>query len=265
MALQPIKMSSPIIQAAAPFTGIEYFILMQAGAWVRGTLDGVKDFIPAGAEGPEGPQGETGSQGIQGIQGPAGNDGADGTDGTNGADGIGVLAFLEPTGHFYTQSINSIALSTIAGAANRIDLAPFIPTKSFTCDQIAINVTTAVASALAKVVVYSSDANGRPDALILETGTFDLGTTGAKTVAASQALTAGTLYWVGVRHSSTATLRGIPVAGLPSLGVAAATASAINTMVRRTLTFATAAPSSWVFAAGELASAIAPTVFMRST
>lgn len=245
MALAPVKISA--LPAAGALAGADILLCIQGGAAKRTTMTAVQAFIPAGPEGP---------------QGVPGGDGADGADGTNG---IGVLAFPEPTAHFYTQAINSVAFTTIAGVANRIDLAPFLPTKSFTCDQIALNVTTLIAAALGKVVVYSADADGRPDALILETGTFDFSTNGTKTIAASQAFVAGTLYWVGVRHSSTATLRGLAVAGLPSLGVATAAATGHLTMVRRTLTFATAAPASWVFSAAEMASAIHPVVFMRST
>jgi len=95
---------------------------------------------------------------------------------------------------------------TQTGAAGRIRLFPFAPAPDLTVDQLAINVTMEMAGALGKIAVYGSDANGRPDQLILETGDLDLGTLGVRTIAASLTLRAGRTYWFGLRHSSTATV-----------------------------------------------------------
>ena len=52
----------------------------------------------------------------------------------------------------------------LAGAAGRVDLFPFIPRDDIVLDRLAVNVTTLIAAALGKIVVYSADATGRPAA-----------------------------------------------------------------------------------------------------
>lgn len=206
-----------------------------------------------GGSGTQGPQGEPGPQGIPGPQGDP------------GSPGIGLFSFLHPTGTFYTQALNATAFSTIAGAVNRIDLAPFVPAVDFTCDQLAVNVTTLISGALGKIIVYSADASGRPNAPLFESGNLDFGSTGVKTAAVNLSLVAGQPYWFGVRHSATATLRGIPLGSLTPLGIGAATSTTPFTSLRRTLAFATAAPNPWGFSAAELQAVIHPVIFMRTT
>lgn len=75
----------------------------------------------------------------------------------------------------------------------------------------------------------------------------------------SQTFTAGTIYWVGVRHSSTATLRAIPIASCLPLGLLSNTATNPVTVLRRTLTYATAATTPWVFTNTDRVAAVNPT------
>lgn len=162
------------------------------------------------------------------------------------------------TGQYYDNSFQGAANATLAGAANRIDLAPYYTSVDLTIDQIGVAVSTAVASAQGKVVVYSADANGWADELLLETGVLDFGTTGYKSENVNLTFNRGTIYWLGVRHSSTATLRSINVSSAVNLGLTSAIASNYATILRRTLTFATAATDPWVFTNTDRTANVAP-------
>lgn len=59
-----------------------------------------------------------------------------------------------------TTGAGGAATGTLAGGANRIDLFPFIPRDDLTLDRLAVNVTTLIAGALGRIVVYSADATG---------------------------------------------------------------------------------------------------------
>lgn len=169
------------------------------------------------------------------------------------------------TGQYYDNSFHGTASSTLAGAAGRLDLAPYYTSVPLTIDLIGIAVSTAVASAQAKVVIYSSDANGWPDALLYESGALDCGTTGYKFETLDFMFERGTQYWVGVRHSSTATLRTINVSSAVNLGLTSNAASNYATILRRTVTFANAAPSPWNFVNGDrVANTTPPSIRFRA-
>lgn len=153
------------------------------------------------------------------------------------------------------------ATGTGAGTANQIRLYPG-PVLPFdvTYTAFGINVTTAVASALARVVIYEADpATNQPTNLIYEGTDLDCSTTGAKTASASVTLLAGKEYWFGVRSSSTATLstttNTYPIAGRTTFS------TGIDASVTRTLAYATGAPNPWVFVASEIGTSIPHLVY----
>lgn len=161
-------------------------------------------------------------------------------------------------GQYYDNSFQATASSTLAGAANRIDLAPYYTSVPLNIDRIGVAVSTGVASALAKVVIYSSDANGWPDTLLYESGNLDCATTGMKEATLTFSFASGVQYWVGVRHSSTATLRTINVSSAVNLGLTSSTAANYATILRRTRTFATAATNPWVFTNSDRVANVTP-------
>lgn len=124
--------------------------------------------------------------------------------------------------------------------------------------------STAVASALGKILVYGSDAAGLPDALLLETGTLDFGTTGFKSVTGALSFVKDGIYWLGIRHSSTATLNTHQTYTCPSLdwGTTPTSASALK-LYRRSLAFATGAANPWGFSAAEALAGTPPAIFLR--
>lgn len=155
------------------------------------------------------------------------------------------------------------ATTVLAGAAGRMDIYPFVSSADLVVGAVGVNCTTAVASALCKVVIYDALPNGQPDALLLETGTMDLSTTGNKTATASITLRRGRTYWLGVRHSSTASLSCWATQATPDLNGGTTMVTTARKILRRTLTFTTAAPASWGFTSAEINAAVAPAVWLR--
>ena len=181
----------------------------------------------------------------------------------------GNIPFNAPlTGDFVPTTMGSgSATGTLAGAADRVDLFPFIPRGDLTIDRLSVNVTAAVAAALGKIVVYAADEAGRPTTLLLETATLDFSVVAAPAATVSLTLRKGVTYWFGIRHSSTATLSAWPATATPDL-----TANSISVqprkLLRRIVTFATGAPSSWTYVSTEVtaaAAAVATAIWLRST
>lgn len=169
-----------------------------------------------------------------------------------------------PAGEYMmtTSGAGGSSVSTQAGGAGRIDLFPFTARADTVVTGVAINVTTLVASALAKVVVYDSDANGRPNALVIETADMDCGTAGVRTVAASFTLRQGKTYWFGIRHSSTATLSAWAMTATPDIN-GGSPVTTIRKTLRRTLAYATPAPATWGWNSAEIFTALGTAIWLK--
>ena len=174
-------------------------------------------------------------------------------------------AFIQPgTGDYVSTSMGSgSTFGTAAGVTGRFDLFPFVPRGDFVSDQIAINVTTAVAAAQGKLVVYGSNVSGQPTTRLFESAALDFSTTGFKTATLSVTFRKGQVYWIGMRHSSTATTTTFAASATPDL-----TTSDLNVqlrkVLRRTLTFSTAAPDPWGYLSTETANGSAVATYLRS-
>lgn len=224
-----------------------------------------------GATGPQGPQGETGAAGPAGSGLPVGGTAgqipvkSSGDDYAVGWGSVfrGLAMPMKPAaGVFIGPATSGGSLGTIAQAANRNTIAPFCPAFDLTIDQVAISVSTAVASSLAKVVIYSADADGRPSTILAESADIDCSTTGTKTTALSLSFTAGRIYWIGVRSSSTQTLRNLPAAAFPVLSYTSAATPAIQCVLAKTETYASAA-ADWTYSSSHHSNITVPIVLMR--
>jgi len=162
------------------------------------------------------------------------------------------------SGQYFDNSFAGAASGTLIGVANRIQLAPYFAPQTFSIDRIGCLVSTAVAGSLFKIVIYSANADGWPDARLYESGNLSGAAAAFVEATMSFTLNAGVVYWLGVRHSSTCTLRTIPVSSARSLGLTTSNATSYATVLQRTLTYATAAPSSWAFVAGDLVANVTP-------
>ena len=90
----------------------------------------------------------------------------------------------------------STAPTTSAATSNRLYCMPFFPNQTFTCDALAINVTTLSVGGLAKILIFS-DVDGVPTTKLYESADLNCSTTGQKTASTSFTFNAGTTYWLG--------------------------------------------------------------------
>jgi hypothetical protein len=127
---------------------------------------------------------------------------------SGGLQGIHALVPLA-SGQSTTSSISGFALTNnLAGVANRIVTYPFIPNRTITSSSLYLNITTAVASSNARILIYSN-LNGLPNTKLYESANLDCSTTGFKTATTTFTFTAGTTYWLAIHSSSTQTFSGI--------------------------------------------------------
>ena len=162
-----------------------------------------------------------------------------------------------------TTGAGGAATGVLAGAAGRMDLFPFIPRDDITIDRLSVNVTTLIAAALGKIVLYAADATGRPATLILETGDLDFSTVGLKEATVAQTLRRGITNWIGIRHSSTAILSAWASTATPDLNGGAPVTTA-RKVLRRTLAYATAASGTWGCLASETNAGPSSAIWLRA-
>ncbi|HQZ81645.1 MAG TPA: hypothetical protein PLR83_00365 [Pyrinomonadaceae bacterium] len=161
-------------------------------------------------------------------------------------------------GNYYDSCFHASAQGTLAGAANRLTLFPFYTSDHLAINDIGVLVSTAVAAAQGKVLIYGSGADNWPSDKLFESSPLDFSTIGYKGAAINFTFDAGRQYWLGLTESSTATLRAIAVAAAVNLGLAGNTGTSYYTVIRRTVTFANPAPATWVFNKAELTANITP-------
>lgn len=230
-----------------------------AGAWGSATS-------LIGPAGPNGTNGTNGTNGATGSTGAPGADGADGTDGANGADGLsmGQTLFAPAAGVFLSNGPLANTLSTAAQVADRVTIAPFVVRHAITIDQLGCSISTIVAGATVKLVIYDSDAQGRPTTILRETAAIDANSTAATRFAAIAALTLqpGKIYWLGLRSSSTATIRTVNAAAAFVLSSTNAATPVQQTSLTKTETYATAA-ANWTYAAAQHSNLGPPLILMR--
>lgn len=181
-------------------------------------------------------------------------------------DGQGSVPFnTPPAGELVltTTGAGGTTLTAVAGAAGRIDIYPFLPRADLFIDRLLINCTTAIAGALARVVIYGADALGRPDTLLAETEDLDLSTTGTKSAPVTLQLRQGRTVWMGLRHSSTATLSAWPPAATPDVNGGTAPVTSARKLLRRTIPFSTPAPAIWGWSSAEISGSPATAVWLR--
>jgi hypothetical protein len=162
-------------------------------------------------------------------------------------------------GQYYDNAFQGTNGSTLAGAVNRVDMAPFYTSQRLRIDQIGVNISTATAGQFKRCFIYASGEAGWPDELLYE-GDSDLSTATATYVFHSLDFTfdSGRQYWLGVRHDGTAPARSINTGSAVNLGLTSSTASNYATILRRTLAFATPLPANWNFVNGDRAAGVTP-------
>jgi hypothetical protein len=124
----------------------------------------------------------------------------------NGQTGAVVAGAQFPRSGSYIAPLTVVATGAPNAGEVRamyVDLAA-----ACTADRIGVRVTTAVASSTVTLMIYSHDpTTGFPGALLLNAGTIDSSTTGAKEITISQALPAGRIWLAGMSLGGAPTLQ----------------------------------------------------------
>lgn len=129
-------------------------------------------------------------------------------DGTlvGGASTNNIPVLTPPTGSWLNYGPG--IMSSWATSTGFMKAAPIYVPANLTFDRIACRVTASgTAGALVRLGIYSSNAAGLPDALVLDAGQVSSASTGTKEITISQALTAGKYWLVAVGQSAGCTLR----------------------------------------------------------
>lgn len=100
------------------------------------------------------------------------------------------------SGTYALLGMNSATGQSGALSSPSIFFTPWLAPATRTVDRVAIEVTALVASAHARIGLYSVNlTNGRPDSLITDFGEVDCSTNGVKELTVSQSVTGGQLYY----------------------------------------------------------------------
>lgn len=122
------------------------------------------------------------------------------------------------SGWYYDGSVATYATATSTLAANTVTYQPFLVGAPITVDRVMVEVTTAGASNLV-LGIFNDTGACAPGTVLLDAGVVDPSSTGVKEATVSQALAAGTLYWLAAHNGAAGvTLRGGVGTGMLALG-----------------------------------------------
>jgi len=164
---------------------------------------------------------------------------------------------------WYTSPRAGTALAGTALVAGRIYAMPFICPKAITLDQIGVYVST-LSTTTARLGIYTDNGNCYPGNLLLDAGTIDVTSTGAKKIAINQALAANTLYWLVIVCAATPAIYCIPVAAVINiLGHPAALGTAQHHGLYATLTYGVLPATFPTAGLTMITAAPIPAIFVR--
>lgn len=165
------------------------------------------------------------------------------------------------SGSYYDNVLASATATTLVGAANRFEAYPFFCPQDVEISNFGVVCSTTIAGSNIKLAVYDTGADGLPANLIFGGTDISTASTGYKSEATTLVLEAGKMYWFAIRHSSTATIRAVPLGSTRSLGSSSASATNFRTGLRTTLTYSTDWPSTDPFTSSDFVSGITPILF----
>lgn len=112
---------------------------------------------------------------------------------------------------------NALAVTTLALASSTIYLLPVMVARAMTINTVAVNVTAPGANGVV-IGFYTANADGTPGALLYQTSSIAVITTGIKTATGLGWTLQPGLYWLAVLSTTTATLQAIAAGALPPVG-----------------------------------------------
>jgi hypothetical protein len=174
------------------------------------------------------------------------------------------IAWLTPVAGdlMSTTSFSSGNMGGTAPGTNGLRLFPFTARAQTPITGLVLNVTNAVVGSLAKFIVYGSDANGRPDALLAETADVDCSSLGPKTAAVALTLRRGQTYWLGLRFNGNATVSASGASATPDINGGTVSTTPRKSLAR-TLAYATPAPTPWGWTSADLNTGLPPAVWLQ--
>lgn len=190
------------------------------------------------------------------------------TGGTLTASGGGTdeISFNMPTSGELLQTMVTVSngnLPNIAGVVDQVRLYPFTARATMDVSALVCRCGTLATGGLAKLVVYSSDALGRPDVLLFESGDLDFSAAGGREAVLSMTIQKGTTYWLGIRTNSTASFWGCGNGSTPAINGGTGSIQTPRASVTRTISYGSAAPATWGWNAGEISNSTPPHIWLR--
>lgn len=177
-------------------TAVQPSLVDAKGDLLVGTADNTVGRLPVGSDGQMlyADSGET--AGVRWGAAPSGGGGV-------------PLAIIPKVGHYLMPNFDAINTSTL-GPESSSGLswgAPILVADEIEIDQISFNVTTADASANAKVLLYAPDAYGYPSTLAVDSGGVSIASTGQKDAGFSPVTLTPGVYWGFIRSTSASSAR----------------------------------------------------------
>ena len=167
-------------------------------------------------------------------------------------------------GQYYDNSFAAQS-TTVTGATNRVEMAPFYTAERLRIDQIGATVTFGRPDALGRCFIYGSGADNFPDDLLFEGASdLDFSEAGYKAHSLDFTFDGGRQYWLGVRHNSNPTMRHVALSSSVNLGLESSSGFGYFTLLRRSLSFGTPLPENWSFQISDRVSASPPSIRMRA-
>lgn len=157
------------------------------------------------------------------------------------------------------------APGTSAGVADRMDIYLWRPAHTMQLNVGWINTTTLLAGSSCKIVLYGADANGNPSNLLWESNPISCAAAGAASDTLSSPVTVvgGQLYYPGIRFSGTQAISSWQYTAIPDIHGGTAFSTIARKTLRRSLTYATAAPAAWGYTSSEIANGGAAAIQFR--
>ena len=105
---------------------------------------------------------------------------------------------------FYTNGLRSgEGVTVVSFASGELGVFPFLAPRKLTIDRMAVGVTTAAASAQARIGIYNEVGRLRPETLLFDSGDIDCSVVGFKTVVVPNLVIEAGLLWLAIIMTNT--------------------------------------------------------------
>ena len=177
-------------------------------------------------------------------------------------EGAGITDLAHPwvtpqTGEWVVTTIGGgDTLATSNRVVNALEMFQFVPQGRLALSAVAISISSTVAGALGRVLLYDTDVHGRPGAKLYQSADLDCSTPGVKQDTCALTLERGRRLWLATWFSSSSLIAHVwATSALPDINGGSAPSTSGRKLLRRTVAFANAAPDPWTWSPSEITSA----------